>query len=465
MKLWLKIFLSILVLSLTNLLISTCFIIYKNHRNNLNREQERSLNEFELIRISLESNVDFATSSPDTIKTIINRYGEYYEQKGIYLMLYQENESIYQKLPALSKDSYEDLLDVSSDCRMVQILKGGNQHFMLVSDLLSENNNTVLLYGRDISEIYEARSQSINLTTSLALLLCFILGFFSYYYSRWITKPLTTLQEGAKAVAAGDYSIRITETDKDFSSVAASFNQMAGNVRNHTKQLEEKAREKQEFIDDLSHEMNTPLTSIQGYSEFLLSANADKELKYRAAKSIYKDARRMREMYNKLMAITFTREHAIELQDLHVQELLKNIEESFQLIFQKQDVDFKAETRLKTLKADRILLHMLLTNLIKNSMQAIQPGGSIRLLVYEEMQKPVIEVKDNGCGIPKDKIKEVIKPFVRVDKSRSRKTGGAGLGLALVSSIAYMHQAKLTIESEPDKGTCVKLIFYNSVTS
>jgi signal transduction histidine kinase len=265
-------------------------------------------------------------------------------------------------------------------------------------------------------------------------------------------------------MAAGDYNIQIAETDKDFSSVAASFNQMAGSVLNHTKDLEEKARERQEFIDDLSHEMNTPLTSIQGYSEFLLSANATQEQKYRAAQSIYKDARRMREMYNKLMAITFTREHALDLLNINVEELLKNIEESFQLIFIQQKIDFKVEARLKTIKADRVLLQMLLCNLINNSIQAIQSDGSISIMVYEAKNEPVIEVRDNGCGIPRDKIEEVIKPFVRVDKSRSRKTGGAGLGLALVNSIAASHQATLVIESEVGNGTCVKLVFSNTST-
>ncbi|BCJ95803.1 two-component sensor histidine kinase [Anaerocolumna cellulosilytica] len=463
MKLWLKIFLSILLLSLTTLFISTWFVINKNHINNLNREQERSLNELELIRISLESNVDFTSSSIDSIKTIINRYGEYYGQKGIYLLLYQDNEYIYNQLKTLDTSSYETLLSVTLNHRMVQVLNGGTLRYMLVSDLLSEKNRTVLLYCRDINEIYEARNQSIKLIFSLALLLSVILGIISYYYSRWLTRPLAVLQKGAKAVASGDYSIRITETDSDFSSVAEAFNQMAGNVNRHTRELKERARERQEFIDDLSHEMNTPLTSIQGYSEFLLSANATEVQKRRAVQNIHTDAKRMREMYDKLMALTFAREHALLLYSVNIPELLDTLKESFKPTFIQHQIVFKAETTLETLKADRILLQMLLTNLINNSLQAVQSGGMIHLLAYEKENKPVIEVTDNGCGIPKDKITEIIKPFVRVDKSRSRKTGGAGLGLALVSRIADLHKAEILIDSELGKGTTVRIIFSTSM--
>jgi signal transduction histidine kinase len=459
MKLWLKIFLSILILSLSSLFISTYFVIRKNHESNLSREQERSLNELELIKISLESNVDFAVSSKEAITALISRYGEYYEQKGIGLLLYQKNEYLYNRLNTLEVSDYEALLAVKPDSKMAQVLTGEDGNYILVSDLLSEKSNTVLLYSRNINEIYDSRNQSIRLTLYLSVILSLLLGIFSYLYTRFITRPFKKLQRSAAAISEGNYSIRLEETDKEFTPVAAAFNQMIENVGQHTRELENRAKERQEFIDDLSHEMNTPLTSIQGYSEFLLTANATEEQRYLAAQSINKDARRMREMYTKLMNLTFIREHAMEIEEFSVDELVNSVKESLFLSFKEQGIQFITENQIKEMKGDKTLLEMLLTNLLHNSQQAISSGGRVIFRAYMEGAVPTFKVEDNGCGIPKDKINEIIKPFVRVDKSRSRKTGGAGLGLALVQRIASLHQAKLIIESEFSKGTQVILQF------
>ncbi len=459
MKLWLKIFLSILILSLSSLFISTYFVIRKNHNSNLSREQERSLNELELIRSSLESNVDFAVSSKEAMTALISRYGEYYEQKGIGLLLYQKEGYLYNRLNSLKASQYEALLSVKPDNKMVQVLTGKDGKYILVSDLLSEKSNTVLLYSRNINEIYESRNQSIRLTLYLSVILSLLLGIFSYVYTRFITRPFKKLQGSAAVIAEGNYSIRLEETDKEFAPVAAAFNQMIENIGQHTRELENRARERQEFIDDLSHEMNTPLTSIQGYSEFLLTANATEEQRYLAAQSIHKDAKRMREMYTKLMNLTFIREHAVETEEFSVDELVNSVRESLFISFKQQGIQLITENQLKMIKGDKTLLEMLLTNLLYNSQQATGSGGMVILRTYMEGSAPIFMVEDNGCGIPKDKISEIIKPFVRVDKSRSRKTGGAGLGLALVQRIATLHQAKLIIESEYGKGTRVIVQF------
>jgi len=458
MKLWLKIFLSILLLSLTTLFISTSFVISKSHISNIKREQERSINEFDLIKLSIQNNVDLNISSNKTIKIIAARYGEYYEEKGIHLLLYHEGEFIYKGSELIKQNDLKHFLSVEPGTKTIQILEEGNRHYIVLSGLLMDNNDSTIIYIRDIQSIYDAKYQSIQMSITLALLFVIILGIFSYLYAKWITKPIDSLHKGAIAISGGDYGAKIKRTNDEFGDVVNAFNDMAEAIENRTEQLEQKAKERQVFIDDLSHEMNTPLTSIQGYAEFLLSANATEEQKQKSAKNIYAEAKRMKDIYTKLMSITFTREQSIELTKIHVDTLLNEIIDAISLQLAEKDIKLIHQIHLSEIRGDKTLIYMLLINLIKNSIQAIENRGIIEIKACEEDKNYILSVRDNGIGISKDKLEDIVKPFFRVDKSRSRKTGGAGLGLWICKDIVALLHGELIIESELEKGTIVKII-------
>ncbi|MBU5332636.1 MAG: HAMP domain-containing sensor histidine kinase [Anaerocolumna aminovalerica] len=458
MKLWLKIFLSILLLSLTTLFISTSFVINKSHISNIKREQERSINEFDLIKLSIQNNVDLNISSKNTIKIVAARYGEYYEEKGIHLLLYHKGEFVYKGSELIKQNDLKNFLSVESGTKTIQILEEGNRHYIVLSGLFLDNNQSTLIYIRDIQSIYDAKYQSIQMSVALAFLFVLILGIFSYLYAKWITRPIDSLHKGAIAISGGDYSVKIKRTSDEFGDVVNAFNDMAEAIENRTEQLEQKAKERQVFIDDLSHEMNTPLTSIQGYAEFLLSANASDEQKQKSAKNIYTEAKRMKDIYTKLMTITFAREQSIELIKIPLNTLIDEITDAVTLQLEEKDIKLVHQIHLPIILGDKTLIYMLLINLIKNSMQAIENGGIIEIKAYEENKNSILSISDNGIGIPKDKLEEVVKPFFRVDKSRSRKTGGAGLGLSICKDIVSLHHGELIIESELGKGTMVKII-------
>jgi signal transduction histidine kinase len=272
MKLRHKIFISILIVSPTTLIISSYDLINRSHLDNINREQERSLNDFELIRTALENGISFNSATDQSLALLFSRYDDYYQQKGIRLMLFQDGTPIYNQFTAIRQNTYDSLLAVASGTKKVQIFSEAKQHYILVSGKMSKGNYC-LVYARSINSLYTARSRSIYFSSLLAAGLIILLGFLSYLYSRWLTKPIEQLNRGANAVSKGDYSVRMNVTKDEFNQLGTAFNQMASAVENRTAQLEDRARELQVFIDDLSHEMNTPLTSIQGYSEFLISAN------------------------------------------------------------------------------------------------------------------------------------------------------------------------------------------------
>lgn len=459
MKLQIRIYISILVISFTTLLTVTTYFINHSHLSNIAREQERSFNEYDYILSSVQNNVDFAASSTDTIKLLLSRYGSFYSEKGVQIIVQQESKILYHNFDAISLSKLQNLFNVSDQTRIAQILPSENAHYFIITGKVTTQPDTVLLYARNIEALYSERSKNIRLTLVFAAFLLLVLSILLFFYSRWLTKPIELLRKGANAISQGDYSIRIPRTKDEFDKVGSSFNLMAQAVEERTNELQQKAKELQEFIDDLSHEMNTPLTSIQGYAEFLKSANATEDQKTKAIDTIGAEAKRMRDIYTKLLSLTLTREQAVEPSHVNTLELFDQIRDTFATQLQLQQVVLETHPKVNTITVDRTLIYVLLTNLIKNSLQALPKGGHIIMQVIENPNSILLSVSDNGIGIPETKLSEVIKPFYRVDKSRSRKTGGAGLGLSICQAIVQAHGATLSIQSKLGEGTTVIINF------
>ena len=193
MKLRYKIFISILVVSLTALLSSSIYLINKYHHSNVLREQQRSLNEYDFTEASLSNSVDLGSSSIETLRLLLNRFGEYYENRGILISLYRDKEIIYSSFDD-TNPVLQDMLNVETGTKMVQIIDHNNDKYIHVSGRPYESNNLTLIYSRNINEIYNDRNNNIILTLIFSGLLSLIIGFLSYLYSRWITKPIDSLQ-------------------------------------------------------------------------------------------------------------------------------------------------------------------------------------------------------------------------------------------------------------------------------
>ena len=458
MKLRYKIFSSILVVSLTALLSSTIYLINKYHHSNLLREQQRSLNEYDFTKASLSNSVNLSNSSKETLSLLLNRFGEYYQNRGIFISLYRDKEIIYSSFDDTNL-ALQDMLNVEAGTKMVQIIGHKSDKYIHVSERPYDSNNLTLIYSRNINGIYNDRNNNIVLTLIFSGLLSLIVGFLSYLYSRWITKPIDSLQKNALSIAEGNYNIKLKKANDEFNDLRNAFHTMALAIENRTEELEERNKQLQDFIDNLSHEINTPLTSIQGYAEYLYNANASEEEKLKAANNIRQQSARIKDIYTKLITITFTKNQELQAEDANISELFNDIYQTFLPQLQANNISLTMESKIESIPMDRTLMNILISNLIKNSIQALNHHGNIYLSAYYEDNKPVIEVRDTGSGIPEDHIKEVTKPFFRVDKSRSRKTGGAGLGLSISRSIARLHKARLDISSALGQGTSIKIVF------
>lgn len=198
------------------------------------------------------------------------------------------------------------------------------------------------------------------------------------------------------------------------------------------------------------------MTSIIGYSDTLLHVNLKWEQKQRALYHIKEECSRLGRLGSKLMSLMGMYDNdSISMEEVSMQELFEQTAQIEKHPLKDKGMKLEYSCTMGKRRVDRDLFESLLVNLVDNSARASREGDTIYLIGEEDR----IIVRDQGCGIPKEEIGRVTEAFYMVDKARSRKEGGCGLGLALCSRIAALHGAKLMIESEPGRGTQISIVF------
>ena len=224
-------------------------------------------------------------------------------------------------------------------------------------------------------------------------------------------------------------------------------------IKKITKPLQAVNETQRQLIGSMSHELKTPLTAIKGYSETLLGVKLSEEQKEKALLYINRESGRLSRLSEKMMELTrlYEPECSIMLTEVSVETLFKTVEESInhRLLEKKMTLVFEGDYQEKIKKMDEDLMTSFFINLINNSIMASDEGSRIFMGADEHS----LWVRDEGSGIPPEEVDKVRKAFYRVDKSRSRKSGNMGLGLALCEQIAVVHHGKMEIESKVGKGT------------
>ena len=236
---------------------------------------------------------------------------------------------------------------------------------------------------------------------------------------------------------------------------------MADRIRGQMEELKVTADQKQRMLDDLAHEMRTPLTGIHGYAEYICAANITEEERVESARYIMREAMRLKSISEILLDSAFIREHKITPLPILANDLLLRTQERHLSHAKECGVELKiAEVNTETLiYGDETLLELLLSNLTENAIKACRDGGKVELGLRREEDRIVLYVKDNGIGMTQEQLTHITEPFYRTDRSRSRHEGGTGLGLALCSLIATAHGAELRFSSAVNEGTTALIRF------
>ena len=273
-------------------------------------------------------------------------------------------------------------------------------------------------------------------------------------------RHLALLQKAASSIAGGDYSVRAkVETKDELRELADGFNLMAEAVEHHVAELEETAERQRLFISAVSHEFKTPLTSILLNSDCLQNIPMTEVERQNALAQISSQGRRLEALTQKMLRLITMRE-GIERATISVPALLDKLRESTAPRLIESGTKLDISCSMESVCGDETLLLSALINLVDNAAKASEPGQRIEISAHNG----IFTVRDFGHGISPEAIPRVTEPFFMEDKARSRKNGGAGLGLALVDEIVKAHGGMLHIESTAGEGTTVKIIFPGNKT-
>lgn len=332
---------------------------------------------------------------------------------------------------------------------------GGRQILITGSNVNVRNERYAVYVVEDITGGYESITRMVwrfALIGGVGILLGFVL---IGLLVRRSMQPLAVLKTAAGRIAAGGYGERATVLSKDeVGALANDFNRMAEAVENHIGELIETAERQRLFIVGVTHEFKTPLTTVILNADTLQNAYMDEEERQTALSYIERQCKWLERMTQKLLKL-ITLKQDIELKPSSVPQLFERVEESMAETLRQRDTRLISECKLNTLSMDADLMQSVLINLVDNASKASAPGQAVTMRAYDD----VIEVSDNGIGIPESELARITEPFYVVDKSRSKKLGGSGLGLALVKEIVNAHGAALEIESSVGVGTTIRVRF------
>ena len=274
-------------------------------------------------------------------------------------------------------------------------------------------------------------------------------GILAYFVSGRALKPLRSFASQVEQVQLNNLAdMRIDEDAiSEFRQLSRSFNQMLERLNNAF------AAQRQ-FTGNAAHELRTPLALMQAQLELFSAEHPDVRPETAEFLTLLREqTERLTQMTKTLLEMSNLQQVARNEQ-LQLAPMVEEIFTDLAPLAEKQSITLEAEGDGSLIGSDT-LIYRLLFNLTENAVKYNRPGGSVRVELAQGQEKCIIRVSDTGCGIPEEYQRSIFHPFFRVDKSRSREYGGAGLGLSLVWEIADLHGGSVWVEESSDKGTTI----------
>jgi signal transduction histidine kinase len=297
---------------------------------------------------------------------------------------------------------------------------------------------------------------------ALAVLSTLVLGLAAFFL---LTRRLRSLAEAVRGCERGELASRADGRRKDeLGSLAHAFNDMAATIAADVEKLRLAERMRSELIGNVSHDLRSPLASLQGYLEtaLLKDAELDPKERRRYLEVSLRSAESLRRLVEELFDLVKleTRQVQPRLESFSVAELAQDVVLKLAPLAEKAGVSISVQQQEETppVDGDIAMIERVLTNLVENAVRFTPAGGTVRVGISGSVgisaqgREVGISVADTGRGIDPEDLPRIFERFYRADESRDRSTEGAGLGLAIARQIVEMHGSSLGVESRPGQG-------------
>lgn len=359
---------------------------------------------------------------------------------------------------AVLYDSYtgNDVLDNHGERpEVAQAMQAGEGTSVRKSQTMGRNiffyakrtkDGTILRIAKEAGSIWNVYGNTLPITLLVAVL--------SFLISVWLARQLTRA-----------FVLPIEQMAADMENLegVTIYRELAPVIERIRSQHEETLRNvrmRQEFTANVSHELKTPLTAISGYAELIANGMASKKEGRHFAEEIHANAQRLLVLINDILQLSElddSMDYHLSFEELDIYALAAHCVEMMQPVADKHGVTLSLKGTPLIVSANKGLMEELIYNLCDNAIRYNREGGHVWVTVTDKLI-----VQDDGIGISPKYQKRVFERFFRVDKGRSRKTGGTGLGLAIVKHISEVHGAKISLDSDIDIGTTVRVEFSRS---
>ena len=450
MKLWKKVYLLTMIIITISVNFGFFGIVYFTYEHMLHAEKERCETEFEIIYASMR--VDIAEIEE---KYAMNRY--YFEKILTVYNSYFEKDT--QLIGVWGGKMIGECQPVDNTFTQngISVQKDKQTVIFMTQELEKIPVEYRIVLKRTLYEFDKIWETLLPLYIVGGILLSLGVSLILAMVVRVLLKPLDGLAYAAEQVGKENWKSRVhIKGNDELAQLGRQFNLMAEAVEEHVEKLKEQSEQKEQLLHNMAHEMNTPITSIQGFADYMRMTKLSKEEQSECLSFIISESKRLKEISSTVLSMAIM-EHDADLQKklFSIKEICNRLKELYMKSLNETTTTLKIDCQVENLYGNAVLIESFLRNLINNAIHAVQNKSDGRIDVWISTDENMVQVivMDNGCGVAEEDKAQIFEPFYRVDKARSRASGGSGLGLTFCKKIVEVYKGEICVESEVEKGT------------
>lgn len=468
MKFFWKIFFTTMFISTICVTLSGYILISSNYRSQMNSEINTAQDYGEIVYYSLANEFENSslytyTSAEESVDTAKDAILQIAHSINISSM----NEKIAFGIIDPEGNTLFSSLNAALDKTII-----GSIHTQSAGWTIKETENKIYIQvmrpaiyldkvfyietHREITHVFTTQREQYEMMIKVILGMILFAGALTFVISKLLLRRIAALTETTKIISDGKINERVKVRGQDeVALLSENFNQMADRLEEQMHELQEEAERKELFVGAFSHELKTPLTSIIGYSDLLRRKEMDAEQRHICAEYIFSEGKRLETLSMRLLDLIVLKRHTFSPEQVDIRILLNEMAELLLPQLTNSGIMLTCDAEPAVIPMEEELMKTVFINLIDNARKAIDGAGKIVLTGQKRQQDYIVTIQDTGKGMEQQELSRIADAFYMVDKSRSRKQGGAGLGLAICHEIITLHGFDISFDSSIGIGTVV----------